>query len=283
MNRKKAFKIFIYTMMIVVGFISIVPFLWLFISSISTNNDLLSVPPKFIPLHPTFHRYYELLFQSGKTESTKMFLVAMKNSLIVASIVTVITLVLASLAAYAFARLNFPGKNPIQLSILATRMLPALSTIIPLYIFAKKFGLIDTKIILIILYLTFTLPFAIWMMIGFLKTIPKELEEAAMIDGATRMQTLLKVVFPLSAAGLTATAIFAFMLSWDEFFFALIFTSSYAAKTIPVAISEFTGRHLIDYGMMCTGGVVASIPPILLTMWFRNYIVKGLTQGAVKG
>ncbi len=120
-------------------------------------------------------------------------------------------------------------------------------------------------------------------MIGFLKTIPKELEEAAMIDGATRVQILLKVVFPLSASGLTATAIFAFMLAWDEFFFALIFTSSYAAKTIPVAISEFTGRHLIDYGMMCAGGVVASLPPIILTMWFRNYIVKGLTQGAVKG
>ncbi len=283
MGRKLGFKIFIYTMMILVAFVSLAPFAWLFISSISTNNELLSVPPKFIPHYPTFHRYHELLFQSGKTESSKMFLVAMKNSLIVASIVTIITLILASLAAYAFARLNFPGRDGIQLTILGTRMLPALSTIIPLYIFAKKFGLIDTKLILIILYLTFTLPFAIWMMIGFLKTIPKEMEEAAMIDGATRMQTLLKVVFPLAAPGLTATAIFAFMLSWDEFFFALIFTSSYAAKTIPVAISEFTGRHLIDYGMMCTGGVIASLPPIILAMWFRNYIVKGLTQGAVKG
>jgi len=283
LKKKTGFKIFIYIMMIIVAFISLAPFAWLFISSISLNNDLLSVPPKFIPTHPTFHRYYELIFQSGKTESSKMFLIAMKNSLIVAAVVTVITLVLSALAAYAFARLNFPGRNTIQLSILGTRMLPALSTIIPLYIFAKKFGLIDTKLILIILYLTFTLPFAIWMMIGFFKTIPKELEEASMIDGATRMQTLLKVVFPLAAPGLTATAIFAFMLSWDEFFFALIFTSSYAAKTIPVAISEFTGRHLIDYGMMCTGGVIASIPPILLAMWFRNYIVKGLTQGAVKG
>ncbi|HID16311.1 MAG TPA: carbohydrate ABC transporter permease [Candidatus Atribacteria bacterium] len=270
-------------MMVIVATISLAPFLWLFISSISTNNDLLSVPIKFIPSRPTFYRYYELFFQSGKTESTKMFLVSMKNSLIVSTFVTIITLILASFAAYAFARIEFPGKKSIQLSILATRMLPALSTIIPLYIFAKKFGLIDTKFILMILYLTFTLPFAIWMMIGFFQTIPKELEEAAMIDGATRIGTLFKVVFPLSAPGLTATAIFSFMLAWDEFFFALIFTSSYAAKTIPVAISEFTGRHLIDYGMMCTGGIVASIPPILLAMWFRSYIVKGLTQGAVKG
>lgn len=283
MSKKVSFKIFIYAMMVIVATISLAPFLWLFISSISTNNDLLSVPIKFIPSRPTFYRYYELLFQSEKTESTKMFLVSMKNSLIVSTLVTIITLILASFAAYAFARIEFPGKKSIQLSILATRMLPALSTIIPLYIFAKKFGLIDTKFILMILYLTFTLPFAIWMMIGFFQTIPKELEEAAMIDGATRIGTLFKVVFPLSAPGLTATAIFSFMLAWDEFFFALIFTSSYAAKTIPVAISEFTGRHLIDYGMMCTGGIVASIPPILLAMWFRSYIVKGLTQGAVKG
>jgi multiple sugar transport system permease protein len=143
--------------------------------------------------------------------------------------------------------------------------------------------LLNTPYILIITYLSFALPFAIWLMASFFQTIPIELEDAARIDGCTRLQTLWRIIMPISAPGLVSTGLFVFLTAWDEFFFALIFTSTVAAKTVPVAIAEFTGRYVVDVGGMMTGGVLAAIPPVLLSLIFQRYIVRGLTAGAVKG
>jgi len=143
--------------------------------------------------------------------------------------------------------------------------------------------LLNTPYVLILTYLTFTLPFAIWLMAAFFDTIPIELEDAALIDGASRLRTLFSIILPISAPGLVSTALFVFLSAWDEFFFALIFTSTVAAKTVPVAIAEFTGRYVSDVGAMMTGGVLAAIPPVLLSLIFARYIVSGLTAGAVKG
>jgi multiple sugar transport system permease protein len=142
---------------------------------------------------------------------------------------------------------------------------------------------LNTPIVLIITYLSFALPFAIWLMASFFETIPIELEDAARMDGCSRLQILFYILLPISAPGLISTTLFVFLLAWDEFFFALIFTSTVAAKTVPVAIAEFTGRYVVDITAMMTGGVLAAIPPVLLALLFQRYIVSGMTAGAVKG
>jgi multiple sugar transport system permease protein len=277
-------KVLLYLAMVLVAIAIFAPFYWLIISSISPMSELLSTPLHWFPKYPNFDNYLNIFFpKTGVAQAAKIFMYTVRNSLIVAGGVTIISLTLGSFAAYALARLVFPMRNQILISILATRMLPAISTMIPLYIVMTKFNLIDTKIGLIILYFTFSIPYVIWIMVGFFRTIPSELEDAARIDGCSRLGSFFRIILPLSTPGLIATTVIAFMLAWDEFFFALILTNTSNAKTVPVAITEFAGRHLIDYGSMCTGGVLACIPPVLLALIFYRFIVRGLTAGAVKG
>lgn len=259
------------------------PVAWLLISSLSTRAELLSVPLHWIPENPTLQNYLAILTPGSTTsEVARTFKITLRNSLLVASSVTAISLLVGSLAAYALVRLRIPFRGVLLIAIIGTRMIPEVSLVIPLYILATRIGIYNTPWVLIVTYLSFALPFAIWMMGSFFETVPLDLEDAARIDGATRIQTLVKVIMPISAPGLVSTAIFVFLTAWDEFFFALIFTSTVAAKTVPVAIAEFTGRYVVDVGGMMTGGVLAAIPPIILALIFQRYIVSGLTTGAVK-
>jgi multiple sugar transport system permease protein len=162
-------------------------------------------------------------------------------------------------------------------------MIPEVSLILPLFIIASSLQLINKPIILIITYMSFALPFAIWMMVAFFQTVPIELEDAARIDGCSRLGILFRVVIPISVPGLVSTAMFVFLLAWDEFFYALIFTSTLASKTAPVAMSEFVGRYAINITGMMAGGILAALPPIILALAFQRYIVRGMTAGAVKG
>lgn len=265
------------------------PVVYLLLATISTRAELLSVPIHWIPENPTLKNYIDILTPGTATsEVAKTFKITLKNSFVVAASVTVISLLVGSLAAYALSRLRIPLRSALLLGIMGTRMIPEVSLVIPLYILAAQvrlFGkpLLNTPYVLILTYLTFTLPFAIWLMAAFFDTIPIELEDAALIDGASRLRTLFSIILPISAPGLVSTALFVFLSAWDEFFFALIFTSTVAAKTVPVAIAEFTGRYVSDVGAMMTGGVLAAIPPVLLSLFFARYIVSGLTAGAVKG
>jgi multiple sugar transport system permease protein len=260
------------------------PVAWLIISSISTRAELLSTPIHWIPHNPTFQNYINILVPGSSTsEVAKTFRITLGNSLLVASSVTIIALTLGSLASYALIRLRFPFRRSFLIGILGTRMIPEISLVIPLYLFANRVGLFNSPAILIITYLSFALPFAIWLMAAFFNTIPIELEDAARIDGCGRIGTLFRIIMPISAPGLISTGLFVFLTAWDEFFFALIMTSTVSAKTVPVAIAEFTGRYVVDVGGMMTGGVLAAIPPVILSLIFQRYIVSGLTAGAVKG
>jgi multiple sugar transport system permease protein len=265
------------------------PVAYLLLASISTRSELLSVPIHWIPENPTLKNYLDILTPGTATsEVARTFKATLRNSFIVASSVTVISLMVGSLAAYALSRLRVPFRNWLLLGIMGTRMIPEVSLVIPLYILAAQVRLfnrplLNTPYVLILTYLSFALPFAIWLMAAFFETIPIELEDAALIDGASRLRTLVSVILPISAPGLVSTSLFIFLTAWDEFFFALIFTSTVAAKTVPVAIAEFTGRYVVDGGAMMTGGVLAAIPPVLLSLVFARYIVSGLTAGAVKG
>jgi multiple sugar transport system permease protein len=260
------------------------PIAWLVIMSISTRSEILTVPIHWIPHNPTFKNYIDILTPGHATsEVAKTFKLTLRNSMVIASSVTVISLIVGSFAAYALSRIRVPFRNTMLIGIMGTRMIPEVSLIIPLYIIAVSIGLYNKPPVLIITYLSFTLPFAIWLMAAFFETIPIELEDAARIDGASHLRTLFSVILPISSPGLVSTALFVFLTAWDEFFFALLLTSTTAAKTVPVAIAEFTGRYVVDVGGMMTGGVLAAVPPVLLSLIFSRYIVSGLTSGAVKG
>ncbi len=260
------------------------PILWLFSASLSTQVELFTVPPHWIPQHPTFQNYLDIFFPSLAASSVpRTFAVALLNSIKIASAVTLICIALGSLAAYALVRIPFKLNHAIQIGILGTRMIPEVSLIIPLFIVASSLELINKPIVLIIAYLSFALPYAIWMMAAFFQTVPIELEEAARIDGCTRLGILFKIVMPISAPGLISTGMFIFLVAWDEFFYALIFTSTLDAKTAPVAIAEFIGRYAMNTTGMMAGGILAALPPVILAFIFQRYIVSGMTAGAVKG
>jgi multiple sugar transport system permease protein len=284
-KKGKRFNLILMTFFTILALVLIyAPVAWLFISSIATRNDLLSIPLHWIPEHASLQNYIDILIPGTDVSSVAAtFKVTLGNSLFVATTTTLICLVFGSLAAYALSRLQIPFRRFMLMGIMSTRMIPEVSLVIPLYILAARAGLMDSPFILIFTYLSFALPFAIWMLAAFFEAVPYELEDAARIDGATRLGILFRVILPVSTPGIVSTALFTFLLAWDEFFFALIFTSTLASKTVPVAIAEFTGRYAVDITGMMTGGVLAALPPVILSLIFQRYIVSGLTAGAVKG
>ena len=260
------------------------PILWLLSASFSTQVELFTVPIHWIPLHPTLSNYLDILIPSQATSSVpRTFAASLLNSFKISSAVTIVSIFLGSIAAYALVRIPFKFNRTIQLGVIATRMIPEVSLVLPLFIIATSLQLINKPIVLIIAYLSFALPYTIWMLIAFFGTIPVELEEAARLDGCNRLGILLRIVLPISGPGLVSTAMFTFLLAWDEFFYALIFTSTLASKTAPVAMAEFIGRYAMNTTGMMAGGILAALPPVILAFIFQKYIVSGLTAGSVKG
>ena len=283
-HRKFLRKLLLFLLTLPVFIFIFFPILWLLSASLSTQVELFTVPPHWIPQHPILQNYMDIIFPNLAASSVpRTFAIALLNSIKIASTVTVICLVIGSLAAYALVRIPFRLNRSIHLGIIGTRMIPEVSLVLPLFIIASSLQLINKPVVLIIAYMSFALPYAIWLMAAYFQTVPIELEEAARLDGCTRLGILFRVVMPISVPGLVSTAMFIFLLAWDEFFYALIFTSTLAAKTAPVAIAEFVGRYVVNITGMMAGGVVVAIPPVLLALIFQRYIVSGLTAGAVKG
>jgi multiple sugar transport system permease protein len=281
--RKLLRSTLVYVLAISVMVLFLAPIAWLFISSITPEAQLLIVPLKWIPEHPSFEYYNQIITAVPKAQTTAAnFKVAVGNSLLVAGEVTIACLLVGSLAAYAFARLDMPFGDKLIFLLLFTQMIPAIAIMIPLYLASSRLNMLDRRITLVVIYCSFSLPFVIWMMRGYFQTIPSELEDSAMIDGCSRVGALFRVVMPLSTPGLFATGIFTFLGAWNEFLLALVMTQSLASKTMPVALAEFIGRFRVDYGLMCTVGVIACIPPILVALVFQRHIKEGLTAGAVK-
>jgi multiple sugar transport system permease protein len=267
-----------------VAFVAILaPFAWLLISSVARPVDLLAKPLSFIPSEISFDRYAALTIGANPDSAAEGFRAAMLNSLTIATAVTGIALVVGVPAAYAFARLRFPGRSRLVLIFMATYMLPPIALVIPLYQIMSGLDLLDTTMALIIIYSSFVTPFVIWIMRGYIEGISPELDDAARVDGCSRLGALIRVILPVSAPGLVSTGLLSFLLAWDEFFYALVMTQTNAAKTVPVALNDFIGRHGIDFGLLAAGGVIAAIPPVLIAFVFQRYLVAGLTAGGVKG
>lgn len=279
--------------LIILAVFTLTPFIYLFTSSISGKIALMS--GQLIPSQPTWDNYVRLLTGAGAAD----YLKAMRNSVTVAVLTTLFSMLIGTFAAYAFARVKFPFRMTSLMGVLSMQILPSISILVPMYILMRsglQIGipftnitlyrsppLLDTVWALIIAYTTFSLPFVIWLLAGYFQTISKDLEEASYVDGCGKFGAMFRIILPLSMPGIAATAIFTFLGAWDEFVFANAFTQTYASKTLPIAIAEFIGRHGMDWGLMTAGGFIASLPPVLIAMFFYRYIVTGLSTGGVKG
>jgi multiple sugar transport system permease protein len=259
---------------------ALVPVLWLISVSLKPPEAL--TDQRFIPSEISFENY-KSLFEGGIDDSP--FIKPLINSILIAMITTVIAIVLAAFCAYAIARLEFPGKRVILAGALAIAMFPPISTVGPLFDMWRALGLYDTYPGLIIPYLTFSLPLAIYVLVAFFREIPWELEQAAQVDGATPFQAFTKVIVPLAAPGVFTAAILVFIFCWNDFLFAISLTSSDASRTVPAALAFFTGESAFTAptGSIAAAAVVVTIPIIVFVLFFQRRIVAGLTAGAVKG
>jgi ABC-type glycerol-3-phosphate transport system permease component len=254
---------------------AVVPFWWALVASVTPEARLFAAPSLW-PAEPVLD-HYRALWQE------RDFWVPLRNSLVVAGTTTLFCVTVGALAAYALARLRFRGKAAILSFILAVTMFPQISIVSPLYLLLRSLRLINTYPGLILPYFTFAMPLTVWLLTGFFRQLPADLEEAALVDGASRWQTLLRVILPLAAPGLAATAILTFLYCWNEFLFALSFTLGPERQTVPVAIALFRGRYQVPWGQILAAAIVATAPVAALVLAFQRRIVQGLTAGAVKG
>lgn len=259
---------------------ALIPVLWLVSISLKPPSQI--TDQRFIPQSISFDNY-KSLFEGGISDSP--FIKPLINSILIALITTVIAITLASFTAYAIARLEFPGKRLILAGALAIAMFPPISTVGPLFDMWRALGIYDTYLGLIIPYLTFSLPLAIYVLVAFFREIPWDLEQAAQVDGATPFQAFRKVILPLAAPGVFTAAILVFIFAWNDFVFAISLTSSDASRTVPAALAFFTGESSFTEptGSIAAAAVVVTIPIIVFVLIFQRRIVSGLTAGAVKG
>jgi multiple sugar transport system permease protein len=279
---KRVQRFLLYAIVLVIVLWTIAPYLWLIISSFSYKIDLLTVPLRWIPQRFTLDNYHKLFFAGNETNANaSLFVQSLRNSTVIALITTFAAVTLGTFSAYALARIKFPGSSVSVLLMMAMQMVPPIAIVIPLYTILRQYDLLDTQIGLILVYQSFILPLVIWLLRGYFAAIPPELEDAARIDGCTRLVALVRVVLPLSRPGLMSVTVFAFIAAWNEYLYAFIYTNI-DAKTLPVLIGEFSTKLGLDYLRIAAAGVLASLPPVLLALIFQRFLIRGLTSGAVK-
>jgi len=286
-NLKKAVS---YCALIVIVFYLLAPFYWLVISSLKTHLETVTVPPTYIPVNLTWENFEGILLgkitgssQARGTypEAAHRFPDALVNSTLTALGVTAVCVMCGILAAYSISRIRPRGKDLALMVFLSARVVPYVTLAIPLYILVRALGLLDNILALILVYSAQALPFVVWVLTSYFETIPQDLEDAALVDGCTRLGALLKVILPVSWPATAASAIFSFMGSWGGFFFAVILTSRNAI-TVPPLIAQFVSMIDIEFGLINAAGVIAVIPPVILALVFNRFIVSGLIRGAIK-
>jgi multiple sugar transport system permease protein len=276
---------------VVLALVILLPFLWALSASLQTESALFKRPPSWVPDPPTVGNYqyvftgkvpqaYEQrgLLRSPITQEARLLPWGLQNSFIVAGGVVIINLVLGTLAAYTFARERFRGSKIALMFVLGSRLVVPMAVAIPIYIILRRLGLLDTRVGLVLVHSAFTLPFTIWVLTLYFKALPRDLEEAALVDGCTRFGALRRVVIPLAAPGLAAVGAFSFLFSYNEFLFALLTTSTVSSKTIPVMISAISVNPDASYTLISVGIVLSIAAPIILALVFRRYIMSGLVS-----
>jgi len=251
------------------------PVLWALLTSFKTERDVLAYPPTFV-FSPTLDNYREVLFGASS------ILPNLASSVIVSTLATLLTMLLAVPAGYALGRLRYPAKRASGFYVLATQMLPPVGLVIPYYLALQKVGMLDTYTGLIAMYLTFSLPFAIWLMVSYFEDVPLEMEEAALLDRAGRLRALWHVILPQVRGGIAVTTIFVFLNAWNEFMFAVVLGGN-RVRPVTVAMFNFISVEQTQWARLAAGAILAMAPVILLGIFMQRHIVKGLTVGAVKG
>jgi multiple sugar transport system permease protein len=264
-----------YTFSIILAIFILIPFYWMVVTSLKSNIEVFAYPISYWPKAPTLAPYIAVL-KSNNVDFLKFFM----NSMIISVTTAVLSVIIASFAGYAFARYNFKSKNILGISLLSTQMLPQVLFIIPFFFIFKAAGLYNTIFGLILAYLTFALPFCIWMLRGYFMSLPVELEEAARIDGCTRLQVLFKIVLPLARPALVSTGIFAFIHAWNEFLFAFIVSPK--NPTLTVGLYQYIGATTVSWNNLMAHATMSIIPCIIIFIFLQRYLVSGLTAGAVK-
>jgi multiple sugar transport system permease protein len=252
------------------------PILWTLSTSLKAEEVIFLYPPKWIPDEPTLASYRFIL---SKTDFPRFFF----NSFIVSVTTIMVVVTIGTMSAYRFARARFPGRNLIMFLFLATMMIPGLANLIPLYIIIRKMGLMDTRAALVMLYTSGNLPLVVWLMKGFIESIPKELDESARLDGCTTFQIFAKVIVPVVKPGLSAAGIIVFINTWNEFIAALTFIQSPEKRMLQVGIRLLSGYYTVQWTNIMATCMLGSIPPIILFLFFQRSLIAGLTRGAIKG
>ena len=251
------------------------PVFWMFSTSIRSETEIFRIPPLLWPSNPTLEPYKSVI----KEEPIKVYFL---NTIFVSAITVLFSTIFGALGAYGFSRFKFKGANLLLGFILATQMFPYIVIVLPYFKIMASLNLIDTYLGLIIAYISFCLPFVTWMLKGFFDAIPSELDEAAMIDGCNRVQAFFKVILPVSLPGLAATTIFAFLVAWNHYEFALILTQTADKILLSIGVPSLMGQFVIRWNRLMAAGVMAILPPIIMYSFLGKFLIKGLTSGAVK-
>jgi ABC-type glycerol-3-phosphate transport system permease component len=251
------------------------PFLWMISTSLKGPQELNDSNPSLVPRELVGDNYHDVVVQG---HFGHYFL----NSVVVATGTTILAVALACLSGYAFARFRLPGGKALLLGILATQMFPSILLAIPLYVTLRTLNLLDTHLGLILVYTTFALPFSVWMLRNYFMNIPRELDEAAMVDGCTRLQALWRVVLPMARPGIAAVAVFNLILAWDEFLYANTFLNTESKRTLSVGLQSLIGEFSTNWGLLMAGTVITAVPIVVLFMFFQRQLTQ-MVSGGVKG
>ena len=276
MPRRRLADVLVWLAGLAITIFAIFPIVWALLTSLKEEAAIITTQMQYLPEKITFQNYVDIWTRSN-------FPILLTNSAITTAMTVVICAVLGTLASYAIARFQFRGRRELMLFYLVIRMFPAVMIIIPLFILMRNVGLLDSRLGLALAYTTFLLPVFIWMMKGFFDAVPLELEDAARIDGCSRIGAMLRVILPLVVGGLVATAVFVAIGAWNEFLFALMMTTSTGSRTWPVGLQLMVGEFQLPWGTLAAGGIVSIVPVVILFAMVQRALVRGLTAGAVKG
>ena len=252
------------------------PLLWMASTSLKPGAEVLAWPPYFLPKNPTFDNFHRLFTETN-------FLTYFKNSLLCAAFSTLCSIAIGTMGGYSLTRFQYWGREKIAMLSLLTYMFPPIVLIIPFFIFFRAMGLTNSYIGLILAYVSFSLPFSVWLLRAFFLSIPLDLEEAAMIDGANRFQAIVYVIMPLALPGIIATSIFTFIVAWNDYLFARILMGQEELKTLPVGVQDFFNMAVIDWGLIMAAGMMITIPALIFFVSSQKYLIEGWGTGAVKG